>query len=57
MEDISTVLYLKVLQWAGYSEDLKVAELERMLEIDGKLAAFQKRAAEELDGIPWAGSP
>src|ERR1700687_6213470 len=53
MEDISTVLYLKVLQWAGYSEDLKVAELERMLEMDSKLAAFRKRAAEELDGIPW----
>ena len=37
MEDISTVLYLKVLQWAGYSEDLKVAELERMLEREGRL--------------------
>lgn len=54
MEDISTVLYLKVLQWAGYSEDLKVAELERMLEADGKLDEFQQRAADELDGIPWA---
>ena len=53
MADISTVLYLKVLQWAGYSEDLKVSELERMLEMDGKLEAFQKRAADELDGIPW----
>ena len=53
MEDISTVLYLKVLQWAGYSEDLKVAELERMLERDGKLAAFEERAAQELEGIPW----
>ena len=31
MEDVSTVLYLKTLKWAGYSEDLKVAELERML--------------------------
>ncbi|MEI7928118.1 MAG: hypothetical protein WCH40_06165, partial [Verrucomicrobiales bacterium] len=54
MEDVSTVLYLKVLKWAGYSEDLKVAELERMLERDGKLAAFQKRAKEELDGTDWA---
>lgn len=53
MEDISTVLYLKVLQWAGYSEDLKVAELERMLEVDGKLDAFMARAKEELDGIDW----
>ena len=54
MEDISTVLYLKVLQWAGYSEDLKVAELERMLEKDGKLEEFRKRAKEELDGVEWA---
>lgn len=53
MEDISTVLYLKVLQWAGYSEDLKVAELERMLETDGRLDEFLKRAKEELDGIEW----
>jgi hypothetical protein len=53
MEDISTVLYLKVLQWAGYSEDLKVAELERMLEADGKLDAFKARAKEDLNGIDW----
>ena len=54
MEDVSTVLYLKVLQWAGYSEDLKVAELERMLEKDGKLDAFMARAKAELDGIEWS---
>ena len=53
MEDVSTVLYLKTLKWAGYSEDLKVAELERMLEKDGKLVAFEKRAKEELDGTDW----
>lgn len=53
MEDISTVLYLKVLQWAGYSEDLKVAELERMLEMEGRLDAFLVRAKQELDGIEW----
>ena len=54
MEDISTVLYLKVLQWAGYSEDLKVAELERMLEMDGRLDSFLARAKEELEGIEWS---
>jgi hypothetical protein len=53
LEDISTVLYLKVLQWAGYSEDIKIAELERMLEKDGKLAEFHQRAQDELEGIPW----
>jgi uncharacterized protein DUF6079 len=53
MEDISTVLYLKVLQWANYSEDLKVAELERMLEKDGKLTDFEKRVKDQLDGASW----
>ena len=54
MADISTVLYRKVLQWAGYSEDIKIAELERMLEKDGKLAEFEKRAQDEADGEPWS---
>jgi hypothetical protein len=54
MEDVSTVLYYKVLQWAGYSEDLKVAELERMLERDGNFDKFLARAQQELDGTPWA---
>jgi hypothetical protein len=53
LEDISTVLYLKVLQWAGYSEDIKIAELERMLEKDGKLKEFQVRASDEVEGTPW----
>lgn len=54
LEDISTVLYLKVLQWAGYSEDIKIAELERMLEKAGKLAEFEKDASDEVDGLPWS---
>lgn len=53
MEDISTVLYLKVLQWAGYAEDLKVAELERKLERDNKLQSFTQRAKEMLGGVDW----
>ena len=36
MEDVSTVLYFKVLQWAGYSRNLKVAAFERMVEKDGR---------------------
>jgi len=35
LEDVSTVLYYKVLQWAGYSRNLKVAALERRVEKDG----------------------
>ncbi|MDC0275413.1 BREX system P-loop protein BrxC [Verrucomicrobiales bacterium] len=53
MADVSEVLYLKVLQWAGYSEDLKVAELERKLESDGRLDEFKARAKEELEGVEW----
>ncbi|MGP5499326.1 hypothetical protein [Psychrobacter celer] len=32
MEEVSTVLYYKVLQWAGYSRNLKVAAFERNLD-------------------------
>jgi hypothetical protein len=53
MADVSEVLYLKVLQWAGYSEDVKVRELERKLEADGKLDEFKTRAKEELNGVEW----
>ncbi len=43
MEDVSTVLYYKVLQWAGYSRNLKVAALERRLEKDGRYDEFHAR--------------
>jgi hypothetical protein len=36
MEEVSTVLYYKVLQWAGYSRNLKVAAFERRLKKDGR---------------------
>ncbi len=36
MAEISSVLYSKVMQWAGYSKDRKVAYLERMLEGEEK---------------------
>jgi hypothetical protein len=52
-DSIFDVLQSTVLQFCGYSEDLKVAELERMLEGDGKLDAFKERAKEELGGIEW----
>lgn len=52
MEDVSTVLYYKVLQWAGYSRNLKVAALERRLQKDGRYDAFRQRIADDL-GVPW----
>lgn len=52
MEDVATVLYYKVLQWAGYSRNLKVAALERRLKKDGKFEAFAARV-EEGAGISW----
>lgn len=53
MEDVSTVLYFKVLQWAGYSRNLKVAALERMVEKDGRTQELHERIAEALPGMPW----
>jgi hypothetical protein len=53
LAEISTVLYAKVLQWAGYSRDRKVAYLEFMLERDGKLDQFKKRIEELAGGMSW----
>ncbi len=53
MEDVSTVLYFKVLQWAGYSRNLKVAALERMVEKDKRSHELHQRVAEALAGATW----
>jgi hypothetical protein len=53
MEDVSTVLYYKVLQWAGYSRNLKVAALERRVEKDGRGQEFQDKVAALMPGVPW----
>ena len=53
MAEISTVLYAKVMQWAGYSRDAKIAYLEFMLEKDGRIDAFKDRIAEFSKGKTW----
>jgi len=55
MEEVSTVLYYKVLQWAGYSESPKVAALERRLKKDGKFDAFCAEIQNRV-GEPWVGN-
>lgn len=52
MEEVSTVLYYKVLQWAGYSRHLKVAALERRLQKDGRYEEFKQRILDET-GVEW----
>ncbi|HYN89406.1 MAG TPA: hypothetical protein VER55_12795, partial [Ardenticatenaceae bacterium] len=52
MEDVSTVLYYKVLQSAGYSRNLQVAALERRLKRDGREREFHDRIRSEL-GVTW----
>lgn len=54
MEDVSTVLYFKVLQWAGYSRNLKVAAFERTVEKDGRTAELHERVAKAMPGATWA---
>ena len=53
LEVVSTVLYYKVLQWAGYSRNLKVAAFERKLKKDGRYDEFEKLFAGTT-GEPWA---
>lgn len=52
MEDVSTVLYYKVLQWAGYSRNLKVAAFERRLQKDGRYDEFCTKIESDL-GMKW----
>jgi hypothetical protein len=52
MAEISTVLFYKVLEYAGYSRNIKVAALERRLEKDGRLGEFKKIIQSEL-GVDW----
>ncbi len=52
LEVVSTVLYYKVLQWAGYSRNLKVAAFERKLKKDGRYEEFEK-LFQETTGEPW----
>jgi len=54
MEDVTTVLYFKVLKWAGYSDNLIVAAFERQLEMDGRKQDLDQRIAAQYKGKSWA---
>jgi hypothetical protein len=49
---VSTVLYWKVLQWAGYSKEKKLAELELLLESRGLTERFE-RVYRQKFGDDW----
>jgi hypothetical protein len=53
MEEVSTVLFYKVLQWAGYSRNLKVAALERRLKKEGRYNEFLEAFKETTGGEEW----
>lgn len=48
MADVSSVLFYKVLQFAGYSRNIKVAALERKLQKDGRYEEFKQKIKEDL---------
>ena len=50
MEEVSTVLYHKVLQWAGYSPESKSAAFERRLKKDGRYPEFLARSRPDRRG-------
>lgn len=53
LAEVSSVLYFKVLQWAGYSRNLKVAAFERRLEQDGRFGEFVEKLNQMLPGMSW----
>lgn len=54
MEDVTTVLYFKVLKWAGYSDNLVVADFERHLKRDDRMAELEARIASQFPGKTWS---
>lgn len=52
LAEVSTVLYHKVLQYAGYSRNIKVAAFERKLKKDGRYDEFLALFQAEV-GEPW----
>lgn len=54
MEEVSTVLYYKVLLWAGYSRNLKVAALERKLKKEGRYHEFLDLFSQATGGEAWS---
>lgn len=53
MEDVSSVLYYKVLEWAEYSRNLKIAALEQRVEEDGLETAFTDKLNQLYPGVSW----
>ncbi len=53
LAEVSAVLYFKVLQYANYSRNLKVAALERRLRKDGRYAEFEQ-AFHDDNGVDWS---
>lgn len=61
---VSTVLHWKVLQWAGYSKEQKLAQLEFQLDRDGRLeefrAAYRAKYGDDWEAVhdnPLVGVP
>lgn len=54
MEEVSTVLFYKVLQWAGYSRNLKVAAFERKLKKENRHSEFLQVFSEHTEGLEWS---
>jgi hypothetical protein len=52
LAEVTTVLYYKALQWAGFSKIPKVAALERKFKSDGRYEEFEK-AFEDKTGVTW----
>jgi len=54
MEEVSQILYYKILDWAGYSKNLKIASFERRLKKDGRYEEFLEMFSDEYGGEDWA---
>jgi len=54
MKEVSTVLYYKILEWAGYSQNLKVAAFERRLKKEERYNEFLEIFSSQVGGEQWS---
>ena len=53
LESVANVLYYKVIRWAGYSKNLKIAALQRRIEKDGRDLEFKAKLQDAFPDLTW----
>ncbi len=53
LETVANILYFKVLRWAGYSRNVKIASLQRRAEKEGRDLEFKAKIQDAYPDLTW----